>query len=99
LQGCSDRKYRRSTGADAAHASQRRPDGLATLIETPTGHTAMLIKCKLEVAGIPCVISEAMVSGPRLNQDESFWQANRVLVPEMLLSQALVVVRSEVIQV
>ena len=99
MQGCSHRKDSRSAGADAARPQQRRPDRLATLIETPTGPLAMLIKCKLEVAGIPCVISEAMVSSPRLTHAESFWLSNRVLVPEMLLSQALTVVRSEVIQV
>ncbi len=99
MQGHSDRKDRRTAGADAARPRQRHPDRLVTLIETPTEHLAKLIKCKLEVAGIPCVISEAIVSGPKLTHAESFWQSNHVLVPEMLLPQALMVVRSEVIQV
>lgn len=79
--------------------SSGRTDRLATLMETPANHHANLIKTKLEMSGIPCVVSTGLVGGQGLAEWEPLWTSSRVLVPEMMLSQAQSVLRSEVILV
>lgn len=105
MQRCSDPKGKaradadsHAPGEDAAEGAthrERRPERLALLTETSNGHLASLIRRKLEVSGIPCVVMDGMVSASRLKHAESFWATSRVLVPEMLLAQARSVVRSE----